>query len=355
MLVGAIGLVGAGALMGLHARQISQVDRFRGTPYVRTFDHADSTLEYMLALGDGMAFAALAEDPTLSRPEVFRDGPDEAAYRAQRPVFGYLVFAGSLGQPELVPYVMVVFVLLSAGLAVAATAALIATRGGRPELALLSLIFPGTLSALYGLTPELLALALVLFGFIAWQSKAKALAITLFTVGALTRESMLLVPLALIALAIVRRDSTRREMALLTIPFAAFASWVLVLWIRFDAFAPTSASNSRLSLPFAGVVEAASEWTKPSQQVLEIAFGLLLILGAIVRSRRDVATVIVLIYAAFGSVMGVAVWRRWEDFGRPLLPLFVFSWVVVASGPCRAPSYTLARDSHPSDTPRIDR
>lgn len=73
-------------------------------PSVTLFDRPADGLESVLARGDGQTFAALAQDPTLARPEVFRGPPAEAAYRAQRPLLGWLAWALSGGQPDRVPW-----------------------------------------------------------------------------------------------------------------------------------------------------------------------------------------------------------------------------------------------------------
>ena len=73
----------------------------------------DDPLELLLVQSDGQAFASLARDPSLARPEVFFTDA-EAAYRAQRPLLPYLAWAGSLGRTGWVPPALAVIEQMSA-------------------------------------------------------------------------------------------------------------------------------------------------------------------------------------------------------------------------------------------------
>ncbi len=81
-------------------------------PYVALYHGPLSRIEAVLARGDGQSFAALAQDPLLLRPSVIR-APGKYAYRAQRPLWGYLAWAGSAGQAELTGWVLAVLTVLS--------------------------------------------------------------------------------------------------------------------------------------------------------------------------------------------------------------------------------------------------
>src|SRR4029077_479385 len=89
--LGIIGGLVTAALLGAFFVRAAQYGSAEGTPYVVGFP-TSGALNVMLAPGDGQAVAALATDPSLSRPQQFagqtadtRVGV-EAAYRAQRPL-----------------------------------------------------------------------------------------------------------------------------------------------------------------------------------------------------------------------------------------------------------------------------
>ena len=85
--------------------------------------------------GDGQAFAAIAQDPLLARPAVIGSSTDYA-YRAQRPLWGYLGWLASLGQPALVPWALAALTICSGAAATFVVALLLLRRGLNPWWAL---------------------------------------------------------------------------------------------------------------------------------------------------------------------------------------------------------------------------
>ena len=97
--VGVAGLLVGGILVG--AAILSEPNPCcSGGAYVRLYDRPLNRVDAVLARGDGQAFAAIAQDPTLARPLVINRG--DFAYRAQRPVWGYAAWMLSFGQPGAV-------------------------------------------------------------------------------------------------------------------------------------------------------------------------------------------------------------------------------------------------------------
>ena len=127
----------------------------------------DDPLELLLVQSDGQAFASLARDPTLARPEVFRTDA-EAAYRAQRPLVPYGAWALSLGRTGWVPPALAFLAVAGTGLAVAGVAQLLIDRRSPAKSSLLVLLFPGMYMALSYCGPEPLGLGLVVWGLVAW-------------------------------------------------------------------------------------------------------------------------------------------------------------------------------------------
>src|SRR5207302_2589839 len=70
-------------------------------PIVNTYDRPLAKVDMVLAAGDGQTFGALAQDPLLQRPGSINGANREYSYRAQRPLWSALAWAGSLGQPGL--------------------------------------------------------------------------------------------------------------------------------------------------------------------------------------------------------------------------------------------------------------
>lgn len=306
-----------------------------GKAYVRTFDHNTRPLDVALAGGDGQAFAALAVDPTLARPEVFRDGAPEAAYRAQRPLASYAAWAISLGQPGLVPLALAVLFVIGQALAVGCGAALLRRGGGRPELALVLIVLPPALAAMRWFGPEPLGLALALAGMLFWQRRSWPTAwaaAALFALAALTRETNLIVPVMLGVVALVRRDRPVPMVATLTFPGAVWLTWAAVVHARLASW-PWDAGDCRLAdKPLGGLLTGAEHW--PSRPLVPLAMALSVVtitVACLILRPRSELTWVVVGFAVLAVFMGDCVWRRWSDFTRPLLPLYAFALVALGT------------------------
>ncbi len=225
-------------------------------PYVTLYAHDRNHVEALLVSGDGQAFAALAQDPLLRRPSVIAaDG--EYAYRAQRPLWGYLAWAGSGGQADLVGWALVVLAILACGAACGVGALLLLDRGASPWWAL-GVIAAGY-ESLATLTPELFALALFGAGVLLWTRDHHAWAIATMTAAVLTRETMIIgvAAFALWQLAHVDGSFVTRFRRVLpfAIPPAALAAWDVLLRARLGAW-PTGSSETRLTLPGVGLLDS---------------------------------------------------------------------------------------------------
>lgn len=325
--VGCLGAALAALLVGLFARRASSVTFFQGTPYVRSFERPSGSLEIMLAGGDGQAFAALARDPLLSRPEAFREGKDAAAYRAQRPLLGYLAWIVSLGDPARVPAALAALTILGAGLASGAGAMILERRGSLPTLALGWVALPGSIAALQWLGPEPLGMAAAAAGISSMSSRRAGAArgAGWFTVATLARETYLLVPLG-VAIRHLRRRRYRRGLTLLLVPALVFGAWLVVVRVRYGAW-PLAGAGGTLAFPLLGILDRATSWNA-IDWTIALAVAAVTILLLLTR-RSDPLAPVAVGYAALAVVMGPGAWSRWEDFSRPLLPLFALGAVAL--------------------------
>ena len=306
-----------------------------GAPYVRLYRGATRGLEASMATGDGQAYGALAQDPTLARPEVFAGGSRAAAYRYQRPMLGYLAWMASLGRPGWEPNAQALLVVLGAAIAAAACAELLRRRGRNPLLALFVLFTPGMLSSLSTLTAEPIALAFLTIGLLLWWDDPRrvTLAAICFSLAALSRETSLVAVVALGVGEAFRRAgrerwSWLRRVAPLAAPFAVYAGWLTVVRVRLGAW-PFAAREGRLSrIPFGGLVHDMSSFADPRSTWFWLAAALVLVVFAVVK-HADPLSCLVLGYGIFSAALGMLVWNRWQDFGRPLLPLYAYGLLIV--------------------------
>lgn len=283
---------------------------------VTEYDHPRDTLEDMLVGGDGQVFAALARDPSLSHPEVFRYGRFDAAYRAQRPLLGYLAWALSGGDPGRVAMATAILAVIGAGLATGTLAGFLT----RPWLALLIVPSPAGLAALYSLTPELLALGLALAGLLAWRRDNRYLAIACFTAAGLGRESMLLFPAACAAAAVAGR---RRPPGALAIPFAAWLGWTALAHARFGEPLWPLRARGDIGAPFVEMFRQLGRWSAMDVVTAVLAGAAAIAAVVAVRRQRDaVLPWVGLASAALAVVLGASIWAEWFNSARLLLPLY---------------------------------
>lgn len=334
----ALGLLGAAVAGAYELISIAKSERYvpaHGPAFVSTFVNVPTALDFLMASGEGQFYAAIVEDPTLAHPERFKTGARQASYRWQRPALPYAAWVLSLGRVVSGRKALAAAVVLSAGFAVAACGALIA-RAGRPAAAGLGvLLLPGSLITLRGFGVELLALGAAAAGTYLFRygrtRRDRNVCVLLFTLAVLSRESLGIVPVALVAHAMLVEGRPRRAglVAVAAVPVAALLVWWSVERARLG-FWPWQDDFYALGLPWTAFVPGVRRWSS----AFDVAFGLAALavpLVAIARRPRNPYAWVAAAHLPFAFIMGRAVWESWEDFGRPLLPLFFFGLLALAA------------------------
>jgi hypothetical protein len=240
-------------------------------------------------------------------------------------VLGYLVWATSLGQPDLVRPALVLWQVIGAGAAVAVIAHLLESRGAaRPELALLVLVHPGSVQAISWLGPELLGVALA-FGGWALVGRRFGWAIAALCAAGLVKESVLLFPAVLGLALLLRRDLWRA--VLMGLPFAAYAGWLVVVHARFDAL-PGEANAGRLGPPLEGFLDAFDTLSTAELVIVAVGFGVAVLAW---RYRTDPLAWLVWATTGLGLLAGWDVWNRLA-VNRTLLPAHIAIGVLLLTG-----------------------
>lgn len=295
--------------------------------YVTLYRPPRNGFEAQLDLGDGQAYAALAQDPTLARPGEYFIATKYLPPLASRPAFTYLVWATSLGQPSFLPVTFTLVEAASAGLLAAGVAALLQARrlAQDDRYAVLVVALPGALTSLRWYGPELLAVGLGSIGLALWVKRDpnRWAAAGLFALAGLCREYMLLVPVvATFHWLTVERKPFRHvaPLALAPLPYLLWTTWVS---IRMGKAASETAGLLRS--PANGLWVAMQSWT-PLDFVIGVA-ALILVLVVVVRFPRDVLTWCSMAFALLAIVVNPESARSWEGFSRVFLPLYVFSLV----------------------------
>ena len=319
-------LVAVGALVAI-LLQAAQDDPHPGGPEqtsrTLTVSQPESHLEVLIGRLDGAFSFELALDPTL---ELFRSnthGDDaEVAYRAGRPLTGWLAWILSLGGRRVLvgPALVIITAASIGGTVWAVQWATAPTRARFPAAAAL---MPGTLIAI--IAPGLCdqpATCLAVAGVAAHRHAHRRAAVALLTAAALTRESTMLVAGAI---TLVGLWHTRSPRALLptVVPLGAFVAWNVAVRLMVGA-SILDADEGALTAPASGLLDGAGLWTTIEVgTALAVGVSFVLLLAVSDQVLRTVAVV----HLAFAVLMAEIVWKVWWGFGRVLLPIQVLALV----------------------------
>ena len=213
---------------------------------------------------DGQFFYRLALRPWTQQRTEFGITLDEPAYRQQRIVYPLLSFAIARGAARVTAWALLGWNLAAAAALGWLGAALARRRRGHALWGLAFAAYPGFVLVLARDLADLLAAALLLAGVLALDHRRPVLAAATLTLAGLTRESTLVLPVALAVLwtveAIRRRtagaagDRSPVQAVTFAVPLGVVLAWQLVLW-RAWGIAPLAQGSRRLGLPFAGIWE----------------------------------------------------------------------------------------------------
>jgi hypothetical protein len=222
--------------------------RSQASPVISSHLHPHAALGY-----DGQFNYFIALDP--ERAHLYMDLP---GYRYSHIVYPMLARAVALGHADWVAAAL----LLINVLAVAAGTYLVArllVRSGRPAaLALLYAAFPGVLLSFETDVSEPLAYALVALGLLLlgdWSDRrAVALSAVVFAVAGLTRESTLIVPVAVAVVHVISRErgALTRALGLVATAALPYAAWIAFLHWWLGPIGNSPVYNVGL-LPFSGL------------------------------------------------------------------------------------------------------
>jgi len=317
--------------------------------FTRPYTPPRDRFEVMLNHADGQAYATLAQDPTLSRPDAFVEGGPQAAHFGARPVLPYLLWGASFGRPGWILGAYLAVEALAVGIAVAGAAALLHALGRRSEdrLAVAMLLLPGMVLGVVLLGQDVLAVGLVLLGLVLWLGRrpAPAAGIAVFTLAGLTRETMLIVVAVVAIRAGWRRMLGRRDLLLL-VPFGCYLLWGAFSSHRVGA-STGGGVESNLALPFAGIAGAVGQWGVLGVVVMAALVALVVV--AVIRRTSNLLTWLVVAFTVALAFSAKAVWWSWETGLRVALPLQVFALLDLRlpESARRALSRAKATDPHP--------
>ena len=325
---GAIALLASLLLIGLRYAVVEPpvIERFipADRAFVSLWDPPITKLDTMIDVGDGQAWAALGRDPTYSHPEVFYEGTTEFVYRAQRPLPGWLLWAASLGQPDLVGLALIAMTAIGMGVLVWASVRAAAAFGRRAELGVLVGILPGSVFTVLYLGPDLLLLGMAIAGLCAWYRdtpRDRILAVALLTGASLGRETLVLIPAAIGLHALIAARARFVTVLPLAIPAVFLGGWIAWLHQRYGYWPSDADHLPRIAAPFVGL------WrSKADMGVVGWGTTLIGVACVVLGIRRDPRSVLVWCTVALIPVIVIAGAHVWTlEPQRAFLPLFAFA------------------------------
>ncbi len=212
---------------------------------------------------DGQFFYRLALDPFTTKVTDFGITFDRPSYRHQRILLPLTAWALSGGGCPRAALFALLAINLLAGIALTATGASLAKSiGANPLWALGLALYPGFLISLARDLSEVAACSLLLGGIVLARHAHWRCASVIFFLAALTRETTLVVPAALLLVqgtyflrGLRTKDATRPTVATLVAcawPIVLFLGWQVLL-MKVWGVAPALANRGTLLPPFVGL------------------------------------------------------------------------------------------------------
>jgi hypothetical protein len=278
---------------------------------------------------DGLWFLGYANDPLLLHRADHDGYYSKRFYRGRRiawPWAGWLLGAGSR---HAIPYSLPIANLLLLGVATWALARLLVERGRHPAW---SLLYPLSLgAAVCTLRPlsDLFATSWMILGCYAWVRRRPGVSTILFIFAVLSKETTILAPFVLGAMAVWRRR-LRPAAWLLLVP-AAMGAWWIYLTTASPLWRPRPGMVGK---PLIGLYKRIFEpWPNPQDwenlAFMAVVFGLAAIPLA-ARRYWDEFRLAGLAFAALALVTQMSIWGEYWGYGRihmtiPAMLLFAYA------------------------------
>lgn len=194
---------------------------------------------------DGQWAYKIALDPLGAISEM-----DQAAYRYQRIFYPLFVFILSMGNVNIVPWMMIIVNLVAAAIGCYFLGSLLQKRGASPWYALVLIFSLGYLLCLRLDLLEPLTLCLALIGLFFYEDDNLLFAIVFFALGGLTKEIALVFPFSLMVWEGLR--SNWKYVLLLTSGFIPYVLWYFMVNSWLGITDSQIAQSMLMIIPFSG-------------------------------------------------------------------------------------------------------
>ena len=284
---------------------------------------------------DGKYFFAQANDPWYLHPEQHAVVLDAPVYRAQRMLFPAIAGGFGVFPAGLILWSMLLTNVFALGLGALFASRLAVASGLSPWLGLWVPLNVGLLLDVDLGTAGALAYMFSLAALLALNKERRWLSGLLFASAALTRETMVLFALGVIALRwIQRRDVAWRS---LVPSVVAMGVWNVYIRVQLSDVPGTGPVAHNLRGPFVGLVEAIASWSiRPQDLLLNLTIlGIVVVFVPLAFRSRLAIVWGALPFAGLALFLSEAVWRYAFDFPRAIAPIFTAIPFLVASSRTR--------------------
>jgi hypothetical protein len=290
------------------------------------------TLVHQGSVGyDGQFYYYIAHDPFILGHNF--NHIDFPAYRYQRLIYPLTAWLLSLGQPTLIPYMMVAVNLLAILMGTYFIILILQLYGRNPWTSLFYATSWGFLLCLFRSMPEPLAITFIVMAIFAYLKGKTLWQMGFLTLAVLTQETTLLVSMAFFFYSFWKKEF--RQSLTMLFPALAYWGWQLYIYGHFQTFSFLGGTQN-FGLPFLGLIQKFfSLWQGDlSYEKAAEALYLVLILVHILTALYEVIhyysplTVSFLGYALLTSSLNQLIWVEPWSYARATVGLLVFNLLV---------------------------
>ncbi|MDJ0729561.1 MAG: hypothetical protein QNJ33_06160 [Crocosphaera sp.] len=210
----------------------------------------ENTLIYQGEIGyDGQQFLSLAFDPFLNNAETI-NSLDHPIYRYRRILYPLVSYVLGLGNPGLIPYVMVGINAVSIILIVAITNLYFKFDNVSKFQSLFTLCIPGVWMVLSLGTADLFSSVFLIASFYCYRYENYKLTALFISLGCLTRETLLIMWFALFLASLIQKRFKQ-------IPYLLYGLIPPILWTVYIGFLDLPGKvrvKDNFGLPFMGII-----------------------------------------------------------------------------------------------------
>jgi hypothetical protein len=298
-------------------------------------DHFDDLVIAPFFGHDGKYYLMQAMDPFYLNPAEHAGYLDRPTYRAQRMVYPTVAGGFGLLPATVTAWSLLLVNLVVVGIGSGVTAMVARLLGLNPLFGLAFALNPGVFLSTILDTTEAVALAALMTSIYFVLRNHVVPASVAMTVAVLSRETMVLAAVGLVAYLWSQRRSAPLRWQLV-LPFAVPAAWWLYLRIRIGYLSEVVQDTSAIGLPVQGFIDTMRFWLANPGNLADIATGITLMFIAIAVIVRCLRAPTLLSWMAVGHagiavVMTMPVWEAYFDSVRVLAPLITIYILMVPS------------------------